>query len=145
MDHSRVQKAAVAAAAGCGAIALFQVALAAGAPLGHAAYGGGQAELTTVLRTASAAAVVVWSSAALIVLGRARLWHVARLEQVFRRGTWFFAGVLTVGALMNFASPSVWENVIMGPLALVLAILFVIVARKADDGVRMPSLTHAPA
>ena len=145
MNHSLAQKAAIAAAAGCGAIALFQVALAAGAPLGHAAYGGAQAELTTVLRTASGAAVVVWSSAALIVLGRARLWRVARLEQVFRRGTWFFAGVLTVGALMNFASPSVWENVVMGPLALVLAILFVIVARKADDGVRMPSLTHAPA
>ena len=46
---------------------------------------------------------------------------------------------------MNFASPSVWENVIMGPLALVLAVLFVIVARKADDGVRMPGLTHGPA
>ena len=145
MNHSLAQKAAVAAAAGCGAIALFQVALAAGAPLGHAAYGGGQAELTTALRTASGAAVVVWASAALIVLGRARLWHAARLEQVFRRGTWLFAGVLTVGALMNFASPSVWENVIMGPLALVLAILFVIVARTADDGALMPRLARTPA
>ena len=145
MNHSRAQDAAIAAAAGCGAIALFQVALAAGAPLGHAAYGGAQAELTTVLRTASAGAVVVLSSAALIVLGRARLWHAARLEQVFRRGTWLFAGVLTVGALMNFASPSVWENVIMGPLALVLAILFVIVARTADDGALMPRLARTPA
>ena len=145
MDYSLAQKAAIAAAAGAGAIALFQAALAAGAPLGRAAYGGGQAELTTVLRIASGAAVAVWSGAALIVLGRARLWHAARLEQVFRRGTWLFAGVLTVGALMNFASPSVWENVIMGPLALVLAILFVIVARTADDGALMPRLARTPA
>jgi hypothetical protein len=64
---------------------------------------------------------------------------------VFRRGTWIFAAVLTIGALMNFASPSVWENAIFGPLAAVLAILFVIVARKADDGVPMPGLGQAAA
>ena len=48
MERSLAQTIAIAAAAGCGAIALFQVALAAGAPLGHAAYGGGQAELTAL-------------------------------------------------------------------------------------------------
>jgi hypothetical protein len=145
MERSLAQNAAIAAAAGCGAIALFQVALAAGAPLGHAAYGGGQAELTALQRVASTAAVAVWSSAAMIVLGRARLWHAPRLDRVFRRGTWFFAAVLTIGALMNLASRSVWENVVFGPLAAVLAILFVTVARKADDGAPMPGLGQAAA
>ena len=62
---------AVAAAVGFLLIAIFQAALALGAPLGRAAWGGTRTHLPTGLRIASAAAVVFWLLASLIVLGHA--------------------------------------------------------------------------
>jgi hypothetical protein len=60
---------ALAATAGFVVIAIFQIALAAGAPLGRASWGGAHAgQLPTGLRVASAVAVGVWVFAALIVL-----------------------------------------------------------------------------
>ena len=41
------------------------------------------------------------------------------------------AVAMTIGAIPNFASQSRWENFILGPLALVLAALCVVVARRA--------------
>jgi len=46
------------------------------------------------------------------------------------RGTWFFAVAMAIGAVPNFASQSRWENVVFGPLALVLAALCIVVARS---------------
>jgi hypothetical protein len=123
--------AAVVAAIGFGGIALFQLALAAGAPWGHAAWGGANAHLSTAERGASAAAVVFYAAAALIVLGRAGMLRVRSNAALFRWGTWFLAVAMAIGALPNFASQSRWENLIFGPLALVLAILCVVVARGA--------------
>ena len=93
---------AVLAAIGFGAIALFQVALALGAPLGRAAWGGGHAgTLPTGLRIASAVAIAIWA----------------------------FAMVLVLGALMNFASPSAWERFLWGPVGLVMSGLTLVLAR----------------
>ena len=65
------RRAAVLATIGFGAIAIFQAVLAAGVPLGHAAWGGESAE------------------------------HTSELHRLFRSGAWFFAGVseATVGRL----------------------------------------------
>jgi hypothetical protein len=75
--------AAVAAAIGFAGIAVFEMALAAGAPWGHAAWGGAQADLSAAQRIGSAIAVVVWAAAALIVLGRAGLWSAGRRARLF--------------------------------------------------------------
>jgi hypothetical protein len=120
--------AAVLAAIGFGAIAVFQAALAAGADLGHAAWGGAEAELTTGQRIGSGIAVVLWTIAALIVLGRAGVWERATRARVFSWGTWFFSVMTALSALPQFASESRWENLIWGPLALVLAVLCTTVA-----------------
>jgi hypothetical protein len=121
---------AVAAAVGFLAIAAFQVALALGAPLGRAAWGGTYTHLPMGLRIASAFAVGVWVLAALIVLGRAGF-QVSPLPSAFYRwGTWILVGVLPLGALMNFASPSSWERFLWGPVALILAGLCLLVARS---------------
>ena len=122
--------AAVLAATGFVGVAFFEVALAVGAPWGHAAWGGEHAELSGVQRVGSAVAVIVWAAAAAIVLGRAGLWaRGPRLTLVFRWGTWFLAAVSVLAALVNFASQSRWENFIFGPLALLLALLCTLVAR----------------
>ena len=126
--------AAVVAAIGFAGIAIFQLALAAGAPMGHAAWGGANARLSTAQRGASAAAVVFYAAAALIVLGRAGVLRARGNAALFRWGIWFLAVAMAIGALPNFASQSRWENLIFGPLALVLAILCVIVARRDATG-----------
>ncbi len=121
---------AVAAAVGFLVIAIFQAALALGAPLGRAAWGGTRTHLPTGLRIASAAAAVFWLLAALIVLARAGFEISPVSDAVARWGTWILVGVLLVGALMNFASSSPWERFLWGPLALVLAVLCFVLARS---------------
>jgi len=130
--------AALLAALGFGCIAAFEAALAAGAPWGHAAWGGAHSELSTAERTGSAVAILVWTAAAAIVLGRAGVWGIGRRRPatLFRRGTWFLAAVSALAALMKFASQSRWENLVFGPLALLLALLCTVVARSATSGAR---------
>jgi len=119
---------AVAAAAGFLAIAAFQAALALGAPLGRAAWGGIHTRLPVKLRVASALAVGVWVLAALIILGRAGSW-VSPLPAAFARwGTWILFGVNVLAALMNLASHSSWERFVWAPAALILAVLCLVVA-----------------
>ena len=127
--------AAVLAAIGFASLAVFQAALPAGAPWGHAAWAGEGAHLSADQRMASAIAAVIYVAATLIVLCRAGIiWHARSNAALFRWGTWFLAVAMTIGALPNFASQSRWENFIFGPLALVLAILCVVVARSAATG-----------
>jgi hypothetical protein len=124
--------AAALAAIGFASLAVFQAALAAGAPWGHAAWGGGSAHLSAGQRGASAVAAAVYVAAALIVLCRAGIiWRARSNAALFRSGTWFLAAAMAVGSIPNFASQSHWENVVFGPLALVLAALCVVVARAA--------------
>jgi hypothetical protein len=128
----RARLAAVLAATGFAGLAVFQAALAAGAPWGHAAWGGERADLSAAQQGASAVAAVFYVAAALIVLCRAGvIWPARSGAAIFRWGTWFFAAALALGALPNFASQSRWENFILGPLALVLAVLCIVVGRRA--------------
>jgi hypothetical protein len=131
MAKETVRTVAVVAAVGFLVIAVFQVALALGAPFGSAAWGGAyDGQLPTGLRIASGVAAGVWLLAALIVLGRAGF-HVVPLPYVILRwGTWVFVGLLFVGALMNLASSSGWERYGWGPVALILGVMCLLVARS---------------
>jgi hypothetical protein len=121
--------AAPAAATGLAGIACFQAALALGAPWGHAAWGGAQTHLPPELRVGSAISTVVLALAALVVLARAGYWGPARAMGLFRWGTWALVPLLALSALGNFASTSRWENLLMGPFALLLSLLCLVVAR----------------
>lgn len=123
--------AAVVAAIGFFAIAVFQVALAFGAPLGRAAWKGTHVRLPSGLRTASAIAALFWVLAAAVVLGRAGFAVSPLSPAVARSGTWILVGLLPLGAVMNFASPSRWERYLWGPVALILAGFCFVVARGA--------------
>jgi hypothetical protein len=107
---------------------MFQVALAAGAPLGRAAWGGAHERLPTNLRVASAIATVVWIAAALVVLARAGFDASPIPASAAAWATWVLAGLLLVGAVMNLISRSRLERLIWGPVALVLAGLTAVVA-----------------
>ncbi|MGC4893815.1 hypothetical protein [Micromonospora sp. DT31] len=113
--------AATAAAAGMVGIALFQLAIALGAPLGRASWGGTHVgPLPTGLRVASSVAVLAWTCAALIVLRRGGLGLLAIPETVARWGVWILFGLLLLSALVNVASSSAWERYFWGPYALIV-------------------------
>jgi hypothetical protein len=123
------RSAAIVAAVGFLGIAAFQVALALGAPLGHAAWGGAHRVLPHRLRVASAIAAVVWVAGALIVLGRAGADAISLSGFVERWGSWLFVGSLVVGTVVNAASSSHWERFVWAPVSAVLAVATFIVAR----------------
>lgn len=130
VDWTLVRLASTAAAVGVAGIVLFQVALALGAPLGRAAWGGTHAgSLPTGLRVASGVAALVWGCAVLILLSRAGWGPLHIPDAVTRWGAWVLFGLLLLGALMNFASSSVWERFFWGPYALIVAGLCFLTAR----------------
>jgi hypothetical protein len=127
-----VAAAATTAAVGLLGVVLFQLAIAAGAPLGRASWGGThEGALPTGLRVASGVAVLFWAFAALVVLRRGGIGPLALPDAALRWGTWFLFGLLLLGALMNVASPSGWERYFWAPYTLILAGLCFLVAGSA--------------
>jgi MFS-type transporter involved in bile tolerance (Atg22 family) len=124
-----MRRAAQAATIGLAALLVFQAALAAGAPLGDAAWGGAHAHLTTAQRAASATSVLFYVAAILVIRGRA----AGREERRYRWGIWALTAILAIAGVMNFASDSRWENLLLAPVALVLAALCAVVARGAAN------------
>lgn len=121
--------AAIVAVLLLGVIVVFQAALALGAPLGYAAWGGRhQGVLPTRLRIASGvAALVVYPLILLLVLGAAGLIDASWLPVDSSVVMWVLAGLLSLGALANFASRSPRER-LWGPVALAIAICCAIIA-----------------
>lgn len=108
---------------------MFQIALALGAPLGSAAWGGRHdGVLPTRLRVASGvAAVVMYPLIILLVLASAGLIEVVWLPGIGKAGMWILTGLFTVGTVANFASRSKRERY-WGPVSLVVAVCCGIVA-----------------
>jgi hypothetical protein len=123
-----VRAAALAASVGFLAIAAFQAALAIGAPLGRAAWGGAQTDLPVGLQIASGVAIVVWLFAAAIVLGRVGIEIVPLPATLLRWGVRVLVVILAIGALMNFASQSPWERFLWGPVGVILTVLTLAIA-----------------
>jgi O-antigen ligase len=106
---------------------VFQLALAAGAPLGHAAWGGDHANLAPAQRVGSGLSVVFYLLAIACVQGSAR----GRRERRYRWGTRALATLMALSALLNLASGSRWETFLLAPIAVVLAVLCVVIAHEA--------------
>jgi hypothetical protein len=122
-----MRRATDAATIGFGSMLAFQVALAAGAPLGHAAWGGAHAHLSTAERVGSAISVAFYALAILVVRRRA----AGRVERRYSSATLGLVGILGLSALMNAASSSSWERYLLAPVALALAVLCAVVAYGA--------------
>jgi hypothetical protein len=118
------------------AIAAFQIALAAGAPLGFMAWGGGQDDvLPAGYRLASAASAVVLVVAALIVLARAGFdtpWP--QPAGWLGVACWVIAVFMAFNTFTNLASKSNWERFTFGPATIALVVLSIILARSGPGG-----------
>ena len=67
---------------------------------------------------------------AIVVLGRAGYWTFGLPFSVFRWGMWVFVAINSLSTLANFASSSNWERFLNAPIALLLTVLCLIVARS---------------
>lgn len=142
-NQAFVRWAAVAVAVGFAGLAVFQLALAAGAPLGAAAWGGTEGVLPATLRIGSAVAVLMYVVRAFAALSCAGLnlgWVPARFARV---ATWVLGVILPLSAVANLASESEWERYLLAPIGLLLGVLCVVIARytrtRAEEGAIRPS------
>lgn len=122
------QSAAVVATLLLGFGIVFQVLLAAGLPLGRAAWGGRYRVLPPKLRWGSALGALVLGAAAWIVLARAGLVAPGAGSAAVRVGTWVFTGFFALNTLGNLASKSRTERAVMTPITLLLFACFLVVA-----------------
>lgn len=108
------------------ALAVLQVLVALGLPLGHFVWGGQHKILPTGLRIGSAVSVVVYAAMAALLLSRAGV--IAGDGTFVRVATWALFGYFVLGILMNAISRSEPERFTMTPVTLVLALATLTIA-----------------
>jgi hypothetical protein len=101
-------------------MATFQILLALGLPLGHAAFGGAEAVLPAKLRAASAMSALIFLAAFYVVLARAGFLGAASKSSPARIGIWVLAAIFVLSTVANAASRSRWERFLMAPIGLAL-------------------------
>lgn len=117
-----------------GLLALFQLALALGAPWGRLAFGGEhEGALPGRLRIAAACTILIYALFAIIALS-----HLGAIRllpaPVAGIGIWVVFGILALSALANLLSRSRLERAMMTPIAAVLAILALLIALAGTGG-----------
>lgn len=111
-----------------GALAIFQLLLIVGVPIGRFAWGGQHDVLPIRLRVGSAVSVLLYGVFALIGLERAAVIDVLPGAGFAFAAMFVLTGYFTLGILLNTASRSKPERLVMVPTSLVLAVLSLILA-----------------
>jgi len=111
-----------------GVLAVFQLLLAFGAPLARFAWGGQHRVLPMALRLGSVLSIVIYAVVAAVVAARADLISLNVPDSVIDVTAWVATGYFSVGILLNLASRSKPERIVMTPLCAVLGILCGVVA-----------------
>jgi hypothetical protein len=122
------QIAAIAASIILAGVGVLQAFLAAGAPLGHFAWGGRHRVLPIGFRIASAVAIPLYIGMIVLMLNRAGILSVSTNSGAIRVAAWLLVGYFTLGVVANLASRSRPERYVMTPIVLVLAILAAVIA-----------------
>ena len=127
-----VETVAMLAAVLFGALALFQVALALGAPWGAFAYGGRAIQedgtLPITYRLASGVAAVVLVLFAIVILTRAGVIGTAGDSTLVSVLSWVIVAFLVLNTLSNVSGKHWIERFVFGGITVVLAVLCAIVA-----------------
>ena len=107
---------------------VFQLALALGAPLGFAAWGGKYKVLPAKLRIGSFISALIFATAILIVLENEGLSSFLNKPAIISGFLFGFTTLFFLSAIANFASESKWEKRLMLPLACAMTTLCLILA-----------------
>lgn len=108
-------------------LAVFQIALAAGAPWGLFAWGGQQRVLPARLRVGSAISVLLYAIIAVVMLDRAGAIDLLP-DVVAQVAAWVVFAYFCLGIVLNAISRSRYERFTMVPVTVVLAALSLLVA-----------------
>jgi hypothetical protein len=120
--------AAVVALVLLAGLAVFQVALAAGAPLGHLAWGGQRRVLPTGLRIASAVSVLVYALFAWMIARAAAFATDVGDDVTDGPLIWVLTAYFGLGILANAISRSIPERLVMTPVAALLFACCLVIA-----------------
>ncbi|RXZ68764.1 hypothetical protein [Agromyces albus] len=120
--------AAIALCVVLGLLAIFQLALIAGAPLGHFAWGGADRVLPASKRIGSVVSIVLYAAFAWIFLMKAGLVAAVLPELAVDIAAWVIFAYFGLGIVMNAMSRSKPERSTMTPVAAVLFVLSFFVA-----------------
>jgi hypothetical protein len=130
-----VEQAAASAAVLIAAAAAFQLALAAGLPLGNATMGGRAATVDGVLqpryRAIAVGSAAILVLAAWIVLGRAGMVPAPLGDQALDWAAWIVAGFLALNTVTNLSGRHPLERWGLSSMTLVTALLVAYVAYAA--------------
>lgn len=108
---------------------LFQLALAAGAPWGEYAMGGAfPGQFPPTMRVVAVIQAILVAGMAAVVLARAGIFFTGWLRRT-RWLIWVVIGYGVIGLILNLITPSAGERAIWAPVALVLLVSSVLVAR----------------
>lgn len=110
------------------AVAVMEVLLIIGLPLGEFTMGGRHKVLPPMYRVFAASSIVLQLFGAFIILqggGIMVLWFTGNVTKII---CFVFAGFFAVNTIMNLISPSKKEKIVMTPLAAVEACCFAITA-----------------
>jgi hypothetical protein len=110
------------------ALAVFQVLLAFGAPLGRFAWGGQHRVLPVALRVGSVVSLLIYALVLAVAAARADLISLDVSNTVVEVAAWGAAGYFLLGIGLNLASRSRPERIVMTPLCAVLSMLCGVVA-----------------
>ncbi len=108
-------------------LAVFQVALICGAPLGRFAWGGQHVVLPPRLRVGSVVSVVLYALFAVLILQGAGAVDLLP-EGLAGVGLWVLTGYLALGVALNAISRSRPERLVMTPVALALLAVCLVLA-----------------
>jgi hypothetical protein len=115
-----IEPAAVLVSVLLAALAVFQVALVAGAPVGRFAWGGRSDVLPTPLRVGSAVSVVLYALIAWLV------WRA--VDRPDDGWIWVITAYFVLGIVLNAISRSRPERLVMTPIVVVLAVSCLVIA-----------------
>ena len=110
-------------------LTLFQLALAAGAPWGEFAMGGAfPGQFPPTMRVAAMIQAALIAGMAMVVLARAGIFFTGWMRRV-RWLIWIVVGYGVIGLVLNLITPSAGERALWAPVALLMLVSSVIVAR----------------
>ncbi|MGY4540970.1 hypothetical protein ACVWY0_000878 [Arthrobacter sp. UYNi723] len=122
------QLAATTACVLLAALAVFQAALVAGAPLGRFAWGGQHNVLPTKLRIGSATSIILYVLFAYVALAKAGM-AAPLVNQGFTDVfCWVLTAYFAVGIVLNGISRSKPERLVMTPALVILTVLYLAVS-----------------
>ena len=114
---------AVIIVTGFAGLAVFQLLLAFGVPVGHAAWGGKHRILPKNLRIASFFSALLFAFVSISVLEKVEMITVFNNPDLVKWVVWVFTAFLGLNTLSNFFGGSRLEKRYMTPVSLVLALL----------------------